>query len=109
MFRYLAKEAGLTFEWPVHKPAFYLDLNSGELYIPREPEKVLALVRLARECADSEDSGAHIAILDLVARPADIADISHPLQLVAGVSSTLGCSGRVPEYEGVVVLAGVSL
>jgi len=49
----------------------FYDLNMGALRGPKEPEKVLSLVNLARKHADSENYGEHNALLDLVCQRKD--------------------------------------
>ena len=51
-----------------HNKVFMLDLNTaGTIYVPGHPEKVLALVKLARSYEKSEASGQHVAILNQLA------------------------------------------
>jgi hypothetical protein len=76
-FRDAAEAQGLSFgsRPDGQSQFFYLDLNSGQMYIKTDPESVMSVVRLAREVGAIDDmSGTHNAILNLVARRNQTAD-----------------------------------
>lgn len=55
---------------------FYYDLNYGQIYGSTDPDKVFALVKLARKCASFDGDGEHNALLNLVARKDELGDES---------------------------------
>jgi len=65
-FRKEAKKAGLALEYHLHVNVFVFDLNMGEIITLQVPEKVMALVQLAREYAAHDSYGEHNALLQLV-------------------------------------------
>ncbi len=52
--------------------SFRLPLGDESVSVSSDPESVFGLLKLARQHAESETSGPHIAILNLVARRRDI-------------------------------------
>src|SRR5512142_3489178 len=59
--------------YPRTGTSFFLDLNSGSIYVEANPLKVMRIVRIARKYAEGDEYGDHNAILDLVADKAKLA------------------------------------
>ncbi len=71
-FRIEAQRRELILPYNAKGPRYDFDLNGGQLLTRQELQVVWNLVRLARDYADSDGSGEHNALLQLVAKKSEL-------------------------------------